>query len=109
MDIDNDLLKYFNKAIYCSPLNDKEKYIFIKNTINKVENSMSDENIKEVVRLTEKYSNEDLEELCKMAAFQPCKELSFEEVSKIGKLRPIVKEDFIKAMKSIKGSLNDKM
>jgi len=109
MDIDNDLLKYFNKAIYCSPLNDKEKYIFIKNTINKVENSMSDENIKEVVRLTEKYSNEDLEELCKMAAFQPCKELSFEEISKIGKLRNIVKDDFIKAMKSIKGSLNDKM
>ena len=109
MDIDNDLLKYFNKAIYCSILNEEEKYIFIKNTINKVENSMSDEDIKEVVRLTEKYSNEDLEELCKMAAFQPCKELSFEEVSKIGKLRPIVKEDFIKAMKSIKGSLNDKI
>ena len=109
MDIDNDLLKYFNKAIYCSILNDEEKYIFIKNTINKVENSMSDEDIKEVVRLTEKYSNEDLEELCKMAAFQPCKELSFEEVSKIGKLRPIVKEDFIKAMKSIRGSLNDKI
>jgi len=107
MEIDKDLLKYFNKAIYCAPLNQEEKYAFIKNTINKVENSLSDEDIKEVVSLTEKYSNKDLEDLCKMAAFQPCKELSFEEVSKIVKLRPIVKDDFIKSLKLIKGSIND--
>ena len=107
MNIDKDLLKYYNKTIYCAPLNDEEKYTFIKNTINKVENSLSDEDIKEVVTLTKSYSNEELEELCKMAAFQPGKELSFEEVSKIEKLRPIIKNDFIKAMKLIKGSIND--
>ena len=107
MDLDKDLIRYFNNTIYCAPFNDEEKYAFIKNTINKVENSLSDEDIKEVVRLTETYSNEDLEELCKMASFQPSNDLSFEEVSKIKKLRSIVKDDFIKAMKSIKGSLNN--
>ena len=107
MSLDKDLLKFFNKIIYCSPLNEEEKYLFIKNTIKKVENSLSDEDIKEVARLTKAYSNKDLEELCKMAAFQPSKELSLEEISKIKKLRPVVKDDFIKSMKSIKGSLNE--
>ena len=109
MNLNEDLLKFFGIKIYCPPLDEKERYLFIKNTINKVENTLNDKDIKDISKLTNEYSNEDLLKLCKEAAFQPVKELDIEQILKIEKLRPLVKNDLLNSMNKIKGSLNKKI
>ena len=54
-------------------------------------------------------SNSDLKELCKEAAFQPVRELTIEQIMKIKKFRPLVKNDLILAVNKIRGTLNNKI
>ena len=108
MEIDEELLRRFTKRIYIGPLEENDRFDFIKKTINKVSNSLNDDDIKEIAKLSKGYSNADLKELCKEAAFQPVKELSLEEILKIKDFRPLVKDDLIKSFKKIRGSLSKK-
>ncbi len=70
---------------------------------------MSDRDIQEVARMTNGYSNSDLKELCKEAAFQPVRELTMEQILHIKKFRPIVKKDLVKAVKKIRGTMSNKI
>ena len=109
MDLDEALLRRLPKRIYCGPLDEEGRFEFIKKTINKVENNLTDDDIKEVSKLTEGYSNSDLKELCKEAAFQPVRELNIEEILKIEKFRPLIKNDLIKSVNKVRGSLSTKI
>ena len=109
MDLDEALLRRLPKRIYCGPLDEEGRFEFIKKTINKVENNLTDDDIKEVSKLTEGYSNSDLKELCKEAAFQPVRELNVEEILKIEKFRPLIKNDLIKSVNKVRGSLSTKI
>ena len=109
MDLDDKLLKKFNKILYCGPLDKNERYEFLKKTIDKVEHSLSDKDFEEIAKLTEGYSNNDLKELCKEAALMPMRELNTEEILTIKKFRKLIVNDLVKSLNKVKGSLNIKL
>ena len=109
MDLDEALLRRLPKRVYCGPLEEEGRFEFIKKVINRVETRLSDRDIKEIAKMTVGYSNSDLKELCKEAAYQPVRELTMEEILRIPKFRPIVKNDLVKAVHKIRGSLNRKI
>jgi SpoVK/Ycf46/Vps4 family AAA+-type ATPase len=59
--------------------------------------------------MTNGYSNSDLKELCKEAAFQPVRELTMDQIMRINKFRPLVKKDLVKSVQKIRGSLSNKV
>ena len=109
MDLDEALLRRLPKRVYCGPFDENGRFEFIKKVINRVETNLSDEDIKEIAQKTNDYSNSDLMEMCREAAYQPVRELSMEEILKIKKFRPLVKEDLIKAVQKIRGTLSKKV
>ena len=109
MDLDEALLRRLPKRVYCGPLDAEGRFDFIKKVINRVETNLKDSDIMEIAKMTNGYSNSDLKELCKEAAFQPVRELTMEQILHIKKFRPIVKNDLIKAVKKIRGTLSNKI
>ena len=109
MDLDEALLRRLPKRVYCGPLDEEGRFEFIKKVINRVETNLSDYDIKDIAKMTNGYSNSDLKELCKEAAFQPVRELTMEQILRIPKFRPLVKRDLEKAVKKIRGTLNHKV
>ena len=55
------------------------------------------------------YSNSDLKELCREAAYEPLRELSVNKLAKVEELRPIVYEDFNRAIRKVRGTLTKKI
>jgi spastin len=109
MDLDDALLRRLPKRVYCGPLDEEGRFEFIKKVINRVETNLSDRDIQEVAKMTYGYSNSDLKELCKEAAFQPVRELTMEQILRINKFRPLVKQDLVKAVHKIRGTLSNKI
>ena len=109
MDLDEALLRRLPKRVYCGPLDVEGRFDFIKKVINRVETKLSDKDIMEIAKMTNGYSNSDLKELCKEAAFQPVRELTMEQILKIKKFRPLVKKDLILAVNKIRGTLSNKI
>ena len=109
MDLDEALLRRLPKRVYCGPLDAEGRFDFIKKVINRVETNLKDSEIMEIAKMTNGYSNSDLKELCKEAAFQPVRELTMEQILHIKKFRPIVKNDLIKAVKKIRGTMSSKI
>ena len=109
MDLDEALLRRLPKRVYCGPLDVNGRFEFIKKVINRVETNLNDKDIMEIAKMTNGYSNSDLKELCKEAAFQPVRELTMEQILKIKKFRPLVKNDLVLAVNKIRGSLSNKV
>ena len=109
MDLDEALLRRLPKRVYCGPLDEEGRFEFIKKVINRVETRLSDRDIKEIAKMTNGYSNSDLKELCKEAAFQPVRELTMEQILHIDKFRPLYKKDLVKACSKIRGTLSHKV
>ena len=109
MDLDEALLRRLPKRVYCGPLDEEGRFEFIKKVINRVETKLTDKDIKEVAKMTNGYSNSDLKELCKEAAFQPVRELTMDQIMRINKFRPLVKKDLVKSVQKIRGSLSNKV
>ena len=109
MDLDEALLRRLPKRVYCGPLDEKGRFQFIKKVINRVETNLSDDDIMDIAKKTNDYSNSDLMEMCREAAYQPVRELSMEEIMKIQKFRPLVKNDLLYAVKKIRGTLSQKV
>ena len=51
------------------------------------------------------YSNSDLKELCREAAYEPLRELNASRLQKVNELRAITFEDFNKAIRKVRGTL----
>ena len=109
MDLDEALLRRLPKRVYCGPLDENGRFEFIKKVINRVETQLSDDDIRDIAKRTNDYSNSDLMEMCREAAYQPVRELSMEEILKIKKFRSLGKEDLIKAVQKIRGTLSKKV
>jgi len=109
MDLDEALLRRLPKRVYCGPLDEDGRFEFIKKVINRVECNLSDDDIREIAKRTNDYSNSDLMELCREAAYQPVRELTNEEILKLKKFRPLVKQDLINAVQKIRGTLSKKV
>ena len=109
MDLDEALLRRLPKRVYCGPLDENGRFDFIKKVINRVETNLSDDDIRDIAKKTNDYSNSDLMELCREAAYQPVRELSTEEILKIKKFRALTKNDLDKACQKIRGTLSKRV
>ena len=109
MDLDEALLRRLPKRVYCAPLDEDGRFEFLKKVINRVETNLSDDDIREIAKKTNDYSNSDLMELCREAAYQPVRELTMDEILKIKKFRPLVKQDLLTAVQKIRGTLSKKV
>ena len=109
MDLDDALLRRLPKRVYCAPLDEKGRAAFIKKTIDLVDNNLNENDVNLIAKKTEGYSNSDLKELCKEAAFEPVRELNSEEILKLKKFRDITIKDMIKALGKIRGTLSKKV
>ena len=109
MDLDEALLRRLPKRVYCAPLDEDGRFEFLKKVINRVETNLSDDDIREIAKKTNDYSNSDLMELCREAAYQPVRELTTDEILKIKKFRPLVKKDLLTAVQKIRGTLSKKV
>ena len=109
MDLDEALLRRLPKRVYCGPLDEDGRFEFIKKVINRVETQLSDDDIRDIAKRTNDYSNSDLMEMCREAAYQPVRELSMEEILKVKKFRPLTKDDLVKAVQKIRGTLSKKV
>ena len=109
MDLDEALLRRLPKRVYCAPLDEDGRFEFIKKVINRVETNLSDDDIREIAKKTNDYSNSDLMELCREAAYQPVRELTMDEILKIKKFRPLIKQDLLTAVQKIRGTLSKKV
>ena len=59
--------------------------------------------------MTDGYSNSDLLEICREAAYEPVREKTTEEILLISKFRPLVISDFDKALRKIRGSISEQV
>ena len=109
MDLDDALLRRLPKRIYCKPLDEQGRKHFFKKIIDSVDYNLSDKDFNTLAKLTVGYSNSDLKEVCREAAYEPVRELTTEEILKIDKFRPLVMKDFEKALSVIRGSISDKI
>ena len=109
MDLDEALLRRLPKRVYCGPLDEDGRFEFIKKVINRVETNLSDDDIREIAKKTNDYSNSDLMELCREAAYQPVKELTNEQILELKAFRPLVKQDLLNAVDKIRGTLSKKV
>lgn len=106
MDLDDALLRRLPKRVYCGPLDEEGRFHYVKKLLNKIEYDIKDEEIRMIAAQTERYSNSDLLELCREAAYEPVREKTTEEILQIDKFRPIVFKDFEKAMNVIRGTIS---
>lgn len=109
MELDNAVIRRLPKRIYVGAFDKEERYLFLKFIMKNEENNLSDNDLISIADKTDNYSNSDLKELCREAAYGPARDVDFNDFSKINKFRPIDYKDFVNALKKVRGILNDKM
>jgi SpoVK/Ycf46/Vps4 family AAA+-type ATPase len=77
--------------------------------MKKQENELTDDEMRDIASKTETYSNSDLKELCKEAAYGPIRDIETIQLATIEKLRPVNHNDLLNALKKVRGILNDQL
>ena len=108
-DLDPAIIRRLPKRVYVGPINAEERQGFIKTIITQNKCEITDEEYKKIADMCNNYSNSDLKELCREAAYEPLRELNVKSLKKVGELRPIVFDDFNKAIRKVKGTLTKKI
>ena len=104
-DLDPAVIRRLPKRVYVGPFNDEEKKGFIKKIITQNKCNITDEQFLQIAKMCNNYSNSDLKELCREAAYEPLRELNSTSLQQVNELRPIVFEDFTKAVRKVRGTL----
>ena len=108
-DLDPGIIRRLPKRVYVGPINAEERQGFIKTIITQNKCNITDEEYKKIAEMCNNYSNSDLKELCREAAYEPLRELNVKSLKKVEELRPIVFDDFNKAVRKVKGTLTKKI
>lgn len=106
-ELDNAVLRRLPKKIYIGPFNLEERIKFIEQIMKNTSNDLGPKDYKFISQNCENYSNSDLKELCKEAAYEPirdCKDIN--KLKNISKLRNVNLSDFKKALRSVRGTLS---
>jgi len=106
-ELDNAVLRRLAKKIYIGPFNLDERIKFIEQIMKNTSNDLSQKDYKFISQNSENYSNSDLKELCKEAAYEPirdCKDIN--KLKNISKLRNVNLSDFKKALRTVRGTLS---
>jgi spastin len=104
-DLDPAVVRRLPKRVYVGPFNEVEKKGFIKTIIQQNECTITDSQFEQIAKMCTNYSNSDLKELCREAAYEPLRELTGDSLKGVTKLRAIKYEDFEKAIKKVRGTL----
>ena len=104
-DLDPAVIRRLPKRVYVGPFNDEEKKGFIKKIITQNRCNINEEEFLKIAKMCNNYSNSDLKELCREAAYEPLRELNTSSLQKVDELRPIVFDDFNKAIRKVRGTL----
>ena len=104
-DLDPAVVRRLPKRVYVGPFNEVEKKGFIKTIIQQNECTITDSQFEQIAKMCTNYSNSDLKELCREAAYEPLRELTGDSLKDVTKLRAIKYEDFEKALKKVRGTL----
>ena len=108
-DLDSAVLRRLPKRIYISPFDETERVQFIKQIMRTNEYSISDEEFGYIAKLTSNYSNSDLKELCREAVYEAIRETDINKLTQLESLRPTVYDDFIKAIRMVRGTLSEEI
>ena len=106
-DLDPAVIRRLPKRVYVGPFNDEDKKGFIKKIITQNKCNISDEEFFKIAQMCKNYSNSDLKELCREAAYEPLRELNSSKLKQVSELRPITFEDFNKAIRKVRGTLTE--
>ena len=106
-DLDPAVIRRLPKRVYVGPFNDEDKKGFIKKIITQNKCNISDEEFMKIAKMCNNYSNSDLKELCREAAYEPLRELNSSSLQKVSELRPITFEDFNRAIRKVRGTLTE--
>lgn len=106
-DLDSAVIRRLPKRVYIGPLNEDGRVYYIKNVMSKIDHYLSNSEFNKIGKLTNFYSNSDLKELCREAAYEPIRELGEAELKSIQKIRPINFKDMVKATKKVRGTLTE--
>ena len=108
-DLDPAIIRRLPKRVYVGPFNVKERKGFIKTIVTQNKYNITDDEFLKIAEMCNNYSNSDLKELCREAAYEPLRELNVKSLAKVEELRPIVFEDFNKAVRKVRGTLTKKI
>ena len=108
-DLDPGIIRRLPKRVYVGPINAEERQGFIKTIITQNKCNITDDEYKKIAEMCQNYSNSDLKELCREAAYEPLRELNVKSLQQVGELRPIIFEDFNRAVRKVKGTLTKKI
>jgi len=109
-DLDTAVLRRMPKRVMIPPFNEEERYNYLKHIFKNNEHNIKDKEFLEIAKLTENYSNSDLKELCREAAYEPIREISdMKALENLGKLRELIYTDLLKATRIVRGTLSDKI
>jgi len=104
-ELDNAVIRRLPKRIYIRQFNTEERGSFLKEIMKNTDHCIKDEEFVKLGGLTENYSNSDLKELCREAAYEPIRDLSSQNLISVDKLRSVCFDDVVKASKNVRGTL----
>lgn len=108
-ELDSAVIRRLPRRIYVGPFDTKERALFLKELMRKQETNISDDEFSLIAGKTENYTNSDLKELCREAAYEPIREIKSSDFNDIKTLRPTSYSDFEKALKRVRGILTKEM
>ncbi len=105
-DLDNAVLRRLAKRIYIGPFDLNDRVNFLMQTMKTTDNKIEEKDYSYIGNLTSNYSNSDLKELCREAACEPIRDIKdLSKINEVDKLRPVLYDDFLKATKTVRGTL----
>ncbi|MHA1311976.1 MAG: AAA family ATPase [Candidatus Helarchaeota archaeon] len=101
-DLDAAFRRRFEKKIYIGLPDVKARELMFKLNTREVEIA-PDIDFSEFAKLTEGYTGSDISLLCREAVMMPIREIDLtQDITRIDKVRPVSRDDFIAAMEKIK-------
>ncbi|CAF3463966.1 unnamed protein product [Rotaria sp. Silwood1] len=107
-ELDDAALRRFPRRIYIQLPDIRTREQLLKYLLNKQEHNLTDNDFRWIANETNGYSGSDLTAVAKDAAMGPVRELGVEELKQlsISHIRPILRQDFIQALRKIRASLS---
>ena len=107
-DLDEAARRRFARCVYVRLPDAATRKQIIKKLLRGNNTSISDAEMDEIARATERYSGADLTRLCKEAAMLPLREISMSSITTVAadSVRPISAADFHNAMKTIRAMVS---
>ncbi|KAL7298281.1 hypothetical protein TKK_0008632 [Trichogramma kaykai] len=107
-ELDEAALRRFTKRVYVTLPDFQTRIILLKRLLEKHNDPLNEDELKQLSLLTEGYSGSDLTGLAKDAALGPIRELDMEQVKdlSLNSIRNITLQDFLDSLKRVRKSVS---